>query len=575
MLPKLKTTLIKEARFAFDCLSSHQKNLFIILAIFFISSLAILAWRINQNFMVTVPTEGGSLTEGVIGSARFVNPLLAISDADRDISALIYSGLLRIESNGNFIPDLAKSYEVSDDKLAYTFHLKDDLYFHDGTPLTAEDIRFTIEKAMDSEIKSAKRANWNGVTIEQPDKKTIQFILKKPYPAFLENTTLGILPKHLWEKTSAESFPLHEQNLQAIGSGPYQISKIDKDSSNIPTAYKLEPFTNFALGKPRIKNIILRFYKNEKELIEAYQEGEIDSLNSISPALIKELEDSGKYVIKSTLPRIFAVFFNQNHNPLFLDSSVRQALSLFLPRKKIVEDIFYGYAEPLDGIFTSKEEKITETDLTTAKKILTDAGWKLNEKNILQKTVKDSKGKTTGTQTLTFSLVTSNIEELKQIAEKLKTNWTALGAKVEIKVYEPNDLNQNVIRPRKYDALLFGEVMGRDSNPYPFWHSSQRTDPGLNIAMYTNAKVDRLLDEAKQLSDSAARIKKYLEIETEIKKDVPVAFIYSPYFLYLLPQNIMGVSLPTLTNPSERFVNVYKWYTQTDKVWPIFEKFYH
>lgn len=574
MPSKLKTVLFKETRFAFDSLPPRLKALFVVLFIFFVGSLGVLVWRLNQNFIVTVPTEGGSLTEGVIGPARFVNPLLAVSDADRDLTSLVYSGLVRVGPKGNFIPDLAKSYEVSEDKLTYTFHLKDNLRFHDGAPLTADDVRFTIEKAMDPAVKSAKRANWNGVSIEQPGPKTIQLTLKKPYPAFLENATLGVLPSHLWQNTSAESFPLHEQNLEAIGSGPYKLSKITKDSNGIPTAYELKAFSDFALGKPRLEKITIGFYKNEEELVEAYKNGQIDSLGSLSPALVKELEESGQRVVKSTLPRVFAVFFNQNHNPVFLDATVRKALNLAVPRQEIVENIFHGYAEPLEGIFTSTNDEPTKTDLVAAKKMLTDAGWKLNDQGVMQKTTKASKDKPAATQVLTFSLATSNIEELKQIAEKLKANWTALGAKVEIEIYESNDLNQNVIKPRKYDALLFGEVMGRDSNLYPFWHSSQRTDPGLNIAMYTNAKVDRLLEEARQTSGLEERNKKYFEAETEIKKDQPVAFIYSPYFLYLLPRNIIGVSLPTLTNPAERFVNIHKWYVRTDKVWKIFANLY-
>lgn len=574
MPSKLKTVLFKETRFAFDSLPPRLKALFVVLFIFFVGSLGVLVWRLNQNFIVTVPTEGGSLTEGVIGPARFVNPLLAVSDADRDLTSLVYSGLVRVGPKGNFIPDLAKSYEVSEDKLTYTFHLKDNLRFHDGAPLTADDVRFTIEKAMDPAVKSAKRANWNGVSIEQPGPKTIQLTLKKPYPAFLENATLGVLPSHLWQNTSAESFPLHEQNLEAIGSGPYKLSKITKDSNGIPTAYELKAFSDFALGKPRLEKITIGFYKNEEELVEAYKNGQIDSLGSLSPALVKELEESDQRVVKSTLPRVFAVFFNQNHNSVFLDATVRKALNLAVPRQEIVENIFHGYAEPLEGIFTSTNDEPTKTDLVAAKKMLTDAGWKLNDQGVMQKTTKASKDKPAATQVLTFSLATSNIEELKQIAEKLKANWTALGAKVEIEIYESNDLNQNVIKPRKYDALLFGEVMGRDSNLYPFWHSSQRTDPGLNIAMYTNAKVDRLLEEARQTSGLEERNKKYFEAETEIKKDQPVAFIYSPYFLYLLPRNIMGVSLPTLTNPAERFVNIHKWYVHTDKVWKIFANLY-
>lgn len=574
MFSKFKA-LAKEIRFAFDTMPAKPKAFFGFLFVLFVGSLAFLIWQLNQKLMIAVPAEGGSLTEGVIGSARFVNPLLAVSDADRDLTSLIYSGLVRIDGKGNFIPDLAKSYEVSEDRLTYTFYLKDNLSFHDGKPLTAEDVKFTFEKAMDSAIKSSKRANWDGVTVEQLDSKTIRLTLKKSYPAFLENTTLGILPKHLWGQTSAETFPLHERNLEAVGSGPYLLSKINKDSDGLPVSYELEPFVDFALNKPRIKKITIRFYNNEESLISAYQKGEIDSLNSLPPGQVKTLETEGVRVVKSTLPRVFAVFFNQNHNAIFLDKNVRQALSLSIPRDEIVQNIFHGYAEALDGIYSVKNTDKINFDLEKAKEVLAKAGWNLNDQGVMEKIIKNSKNsKSTTKQILSFSLATSNIEELKQIANVLKKNWAAIGVKVEIEIYDPSDLNQNIIRPRKYDALLFGEVMGRDGNPYPFWHSSQRADPGLNIAMYTNAKVDTFLEEAKLLINQNERKDKYQAAEKEIKKDIPAAFIYSPYFLYLLPRNILGVSLPTLTNPSERFSNVYKWYVRQDKVWKIFENFY-
>jgi len=143
---------------------------------------------------------------------------------------------------------------------------------------------------------------------------------------------------------------------------------------------------------------------------------------------------------------------------------------------------------------------------------------------------------------------------------------------VEVKVFEIADLNQNVIRPRKYDALLFGEVVGRDPDPFAFWHSSQRNDPGLNIALYTSAKVDKILEEARGLISREERTKKYEEFQKEIFQDNPAIFLYSPSFIYILPKTLKGFETEYIVTPAERFTNVFKWHFNTRYVWKIFYK---
>ena len=144
--------------------------------------------------------------------------------------------------------------------------------------------------------------------------------------------------------------------------------------------------------------------------------------------------------------------------------------------------------------------------------------------------------------------------------------------KVDIKTFEAGNLNQAVIRPRKYDALLFGQIINHESDLYAFWHSSQRKDPGLNVAMYTNVKVDKLLEDASITADSVARIKKYIEFEDEIKKDMPAVFLYSPDFIYVVSKNLKGNSIDYVSSPKDRFSDVYAWYTDTENVWKIFAR---
>ena len=144
--------------------------------------------------------------------------------------------------------------------------------------------------------------------------------------------------------------------------------------------------------------------------------------------------------------------------------------------------------------------------------------------------------------------------------------------KVDVKTFEVGNLNQSVIRPRKYDALLFGEIINHESDLFAFWHSSQRKDPGLNVAMYTNAKVDKILEDASITIDEQQRIKKYAQFEAEVKKDMPAIFLYSPNFIYVVSQNLKGLSILNITSPKDRFSNVYLWYTETENVWKIFAK---
>ena len=155
-------------------------------------------------------------------------------------------------------------------------------------------------------------------------------------------------------------------------------------------------------------------------------------------------------------------------------------------------------------------------------------------------------------------------------AELIKEDLASIGISVNIKTFEIGNLNQSVIRPRKYDALFFGQIINNESDLFAFWHSSQRKDPGLNVAMYTNAKVDKILEEAFITIDEEERIKKYIQFEDEIRKDMPAIFLYSPNFIYVVSKNLKGLEMNHIISPADRFSNIYSWYTKTDNVWKIF-----
>ena len=553
--------------------SPAEKAAFFLLSALLVFAAGNLARHANALFLIEVPARGGTLTEGIVGSPRFVNPLLAFSDADRDLSALLYSGLLRATSEGELIPDLAKEFSVSENGLVYSFTLREDAVFHDGAPLTADDVLFTIQKAQDPGIKSPKRANWEGVTAEKADERTVTLTLKQPYAPFLENATLGILPKRLWTEANTEQFPFSPRMLDAVGSGPYRIERIKRNSSGIPVAYELAPFRLYALGVPFISRLVFRFYQNETEMLAALRRGDIESANTIAPEAAEELRAGGRRVEETPLPRVFGVFFNQNQAQLLAERPVRQALSLATDKQSLVKEILHGYGVSIDSpvppLLFGEENKNPDEEgegrderLSRADALLKNAKWTINESTGIRE---KKKGKET--QMLSFSLATANAPELLKSAEELKKMWEEIGVAVDVKIFETGDLNQNVIRPRKYDALLFGEIIGRDLDLFAFWHSSQRNDPGLNIALYTNSKVDKLLEEGRRIAEPTERMEAYKKASEAITADIPAIFLYAPDFIYVLPEKIKGLQLERLTIPSERFLHIHEWYTETEKIW--------
>ena len=583
----VQTKLLGEHRFAWlhslervlQRFSPGEKLVLYVLSLILATSTLGLLAGANAAVSVTVPSRGGEFVEGVIGPARFINPLLALSEPDKDLSALIYSGLMRVRPDGSLMPDLASSYEVSENGTIYTFTLRPELKFHDGKPLTSDDVVFTIHRAQNPDFKSPRRADWEGVQVANPDALTIVFTLARAYSPFLENTTIGILPKAHWESISAEEFPFSSLNTHPVGSGPYRSTGIHTNSTGSITRFDLESFKDFALGEAYIRKIIFHFFPNDEARINAYNTGRIDSFAGIAPKELSKLTRKGAVVVQAPLPRIFGVFFNENKNSVLSDASVRAALDAAIDKDKLVGDILAGYGSTLDGpippgslgeaalatpqllVAKASHESDPAIHAKTAEEILARGGWTFEETAAVW--VKK-------TETLSFTLSTADEPELAATAQALVAAWREAGIKVDLHMYPISELNSLVIRPRNYDAVLFGEVVGRTLDLFAFWHSSQRNDPGLNLSLYTNNRVDNLLAEARTSTDRRDRKRIYEEFASRIAEDRPAVFLYAPEFIYVAPHGVYGIELGALTSPEERYGSVYTWYTDSERVWSIF-----
>lgn len=538
-------------------LSPSDKLIASILGVAIVVLACISLYSVERMFLVEVPSHGGSLTEGVLGSPRFVNPLLALTDADRDLVTLTYAGLMGYSKSGDIVPVLASDYAVSEDGKTYTFTLRENARFSDGSPVTAEDVVFTVEKAQDPTLKSPELSNWSNILVEAVDARTVRFTLPKAYAPFLTDATLGILPMHIWKDIPNAQFPFAPQMTEPIGAGPFSVTHIVRTKTGMIERYELHAFKDYALGKPYLSKITLMFFQEEAELQNALARGRVESAHSVT----------GDNARTTSYARVFGVFFNQNQNPLFARLEVRKALSQAFDRTVLVENELGGYATPIYGPVplgseASSDSAPYETGRVAAEETLNKNGWSFDEEAQVWKQEKEN-------LELRVTIKTANVPELRVVAEAVQKDWGALGVPVSVEYYESSELAQEVIRPRKYDALLFGMVLGRDRDLFAFWESSQRNDPGLNIAMYANKRVDDLLEAIRVETDADILSESLREVNTLIAADYPAVFTHAPFFVYHVPKEMRGVYLGNISSPSDRFLTIAFWYRNTEWVWPF------
>lgn len=527
---------------------------------------------VSKEYSVSVATSGGSYTEGIVGTPRFINPVLAVTRADKDVTALVYDGLMKIDPQGNLVPNIAESVTVSEDGLTYNIILKQGVQFHDGVALTARDILFTISRIQDPVLASPLRANFDGIVVEVLGDYELNFVLPSPYAPFIENLTFGILPEHIWKDAGTEEFPFSQHNSEPIGTGPYVVQQIVRNSSSIPEEYVLSAFEHYHKGRPKIDTIVLRFYATEEKLLNAFTEGLIDGVAGVHPNNTVSFGSPEKthHLERIPLPRVITLFLNQNKNPALRDLSARTALDAVIDRDELIRQTLRGYGNttstPIPKGF-GIETQPTAPPITTddARAILRDGGWEFSSDEQVWK--KDIDGVSTP---LTVTISTVNTQDFESTGEFLRTIWGELGVPVTVKQFEQTDLTQAIIRPRDFETLLFGTQLGRSLDYYAFWHSSRKNDPGLNVAQYANITTDALLVDLRKEQDTEKRRSTIQAFVEELKKEVPAIFLYTPELLYVFPNKIHNAYFTGISEPHERFMNISDWYIETDSIWKQF-----
>jgi peptide/nickel transport system substrate-binding protein len=521
-----------------------------------------------------VPASGGEYREGIVGAPRAVNPILATgNDVDQDIVRLVFSGLYRRNADAQLTLDLARSVDVSVDDKTYTFTLRPDAKFHDGEPVTANDVVFTINAILNPAWKSPLATGLQGITATARDQQTVVISANQPSAYLPSLLTFGILPEHIWKNVDPNSPVVSSYNLKPIGSGPFKFENFSRDGSGNITSYTLHSVSG---SGAMLDRITFKFYDDYNSALDALAGNSVDGLNFVPPTERDSIKTiPGVVIHASALTQYTALFLNPVHDAALADVNIRQALALAIDRNRIVKDALNGLGEIRDAPIVGNDAGITRYgyDPSAAVALLEKAGYALDPvTKIMTKTEttapksKKEKPVTTTTE-LSVTITTVDTDENKRAAEIIKENWATLGINSDIITAPATSINASVIKPREYDAFLFGEVLAPDADPYPFWHSSQMTS-GLNLAMYSNRRVDELLEKAR-LAASATERDQYLnEFQTIVTAEVPAIFLYQPDYLYPQSSKIKGFNVHTITTPSDRFANVTEWYR---KLWVAFK----
>jgi len=495
---------------------------------------------LNSIYLVRQPVAGGIYSEGLVGDVKVLNPILTDSPAASDVDRLIFSGLTQFDGQGKIVGDLANSWSISPDFKTFDFKLRPDARWQDGSPVTADDVAFTIGLIQDPDTRAAQALSWKGIKTTIVGPHEIEFVLPASYPSFLSVTTVGILPKHLLASIPAANLRLNSFNQNPVGSGPFAF-----DSLSDQGIITLKRNDSYYAGRPLLDGVKFYLYPSDTDLANGYARRQIVGFGDASPNQLATERKLPQIQIRTMAqPSYIGLFFN-TQNAKLTDAAIRGALGQAINRDELIQlpggENGQASVQSLP-LFTQTlgidYDSVTQYSPTAAKLTLAQqlAGKRLN-----------------------LNLVTKDSPNFLATATTIMQQLSAVGVGVNITAVDTDTLEQNFIRPRKYDMLLFGEDIGADPDVYNFWHSSQAQDPGLNLSQYKSPMADKYLESARLAKDPTNRRAKQLAFLQTWDADTPAVILYSPRYLYAQSRVVTASPVSRLITPVDRFYNIQTW----------------
>lgn len=533
-----------------------------LLGIVLLSSL--LAYSAYSFTNIIVPDRGGVLREGVVGIPQFINPLLCnYHEVDQDLCALVFSGLNRLDESGRVVPDLADGPpQVSPDGLSYVLKLRPNLTWHDGVPLTADDVLFTVQVMQDPAFPGVPYLSdlWRTVQVEKIDDLTVRFTMAQPFSPFLDYTTIGLLPAHLWRAVPVAQLMQSQLNINAVGSGPFRVVEVSAD------AIRLEPVPRDPAEAPYLTAVEFRFLADYMSLYEAFDRGEIDGISRILPQDLARLEARPDLqTFSAPLSSYVVILFNlQNPNVSFLqDKSVRQALMLALDRQRIIDEELGGQGIVASSIFLphnwayAPNVKRYGFDPEKARSLLEQAGYVDSDGD----GIREKEG-----VPLRLILLSDDDPTRQRLDQAISAAWRAIGVEAAPQAVTFTGLVSDFIYPRHYDAAILSWDLSGDPDPYPLWHSTQAADQGQNYSGWANEQADQLMERARVVVDVEQRKAIYQQFQELFAEELPALPLYYPVYTYGVRNTVHDVEIGPLNQPSDRFRTIAHWYMATRRM---------
>ena len=511
------------------------------------------------------PTGGGVYSEGIVGSLMRLNPLLAVfNPPDQDPSSLIFSGLIQFDTKGLPQPDLSNAWGISRNGDVYNFSLRPDAFWHDGEPVTSDDIVFTVNllKNPDFPVQVDTAEFWKEIEVEALDELNIQFRLPEAFAPFLDYLDFGILPSHLLQGLTSQEIVDDPFNLQPVGSGPFQFERLILSDSQI-TGVTLKKNSNYYGDQVFFDQVEFRYYQNSEAAWESYTAGEIQGIGEITPEILEgALADPGLNVYTSRLPKMTLVLLNLD-NPgteFFQEVEMRKALLNGINRQYLVDHIYQGQAIIADGPIFPKTwayyEGLSryEFDPELAIDIIRDLGYTYPVEGGLTRTNQDG-------DRLEVNLIFPDDDYHAQIAQAIQGNWAALGIDVTLEALPYEELIVDRLDKRDYDAALVDLNLTSmpDPDPYPFWHQTQATG-GQNYSMWNDRQASEYLEQARIIKDAVERGRLYRNFQVRFFDQLPALPLFYPVYTYGVSENVKGVRIGPIFEPSDRLETMTDWY---------------
>ena len=570
---KPRVPRMRQLRFFSRVLDPMERRLFWISFVVFFLAVIVGTFGILSTSLERVPAPGGTLIEGLVGTPKLINPLYApLNAVDRDLASFVYSGLFRLDASLEPQPDLAERYRWLPDGKTLEVTVRQDARFHDGVPVTADDIVFTYSAVKNPAWRSPLLSTFKGVTVIRVDDMTVQFQLEKPSPSFLTDLTLGILPAHIWQDVPDSGASLAEANLKPIGSGPYKLVSLVRDGRGVITSYHLEQFSAYYGYKPMVSDWQFTFFPDRDQAALALKNGQID-LFAFVPW--RDAEDKLSPTVQAVtleLPQQTVAFFNTK-DALLKDERVRQALDLAVDRAEL-QTLIGTHA----SLTSSPFPFLTATTATTpnldlARANLDKIGWKLDPQANVRVLTPVTTGKTTTTAATSSTLMEFTIDvpeqpDLIKVAELLQRRWSLLGARVTIRRQPGDELRKQALANPDYQVIIWNVLLPPDQDLSQFWANAP--DASRSAQNWSHLD-DRDVDAAFTAIDAATTTTMLQQARQKLADTIlsrsPALFLLRPSYAYLVGKRVQGIADLPIAQPSDRFAQTANWYVKTTWKW--------